>query len=290
MKRGPERNRRREPASRERVGSGTLSGMRALASERAPGTARTREAPLELLRRAAGSPRELAQKARRLARTLAALADSGSLDARLARLEALGYLERAPTRLQLVVGSIDMLRFWIEPAARDYYQRRGISFGMHQVLRVLDDPSSMIDPLGFLVDRDVIIGHLMQVVHANPAYDLQLLEAHEGGLEELERQVEQMLAGTHPRARSIGAIVEEPDYHARLLEYVRAYRADRRAARAPVRENVEASEHFRRVERAFGTLPAALRYFARLPSTPSAAAWHLLTVRSFPWQLGEPAR
>jgi len=34
-----------------------------------------------------------------------------------------------------------------------------------------------------------------------------------------------MIAGTHPRARSIGAIIEEPDYHARLLEYVREFRA-----------------------------------------------------------------
>lgn len=256
--------------------------------EPAPETPRTVEPPIELLRRAAGGPRDLARKAYRLARTLAALADSASLDARLARLESLGLVDRSPTRLQLVVGSIDMLRFWIEPAARDYYERRGISFGLHQVLRVLDDPSSMVDPTGFLVDRDVIIGHLMQVVHANPAYDLQLLESHHEGLEQLERQVEAMLAGTHPRARSIGAIVEEPDYHARLLEYVRAYRANPRAAPAPVRENVQASEHFRRVERTFGTLPAAMRYFARLPATPLGAALHVLTVRAFPWQLAEP--
>ncbi|MDQ3035719.1 MAG: hypothetical protein M3Y87_25155, partial [Myxococcota bacterium] len=231
----------------------------------------------------------LARKVRRLARTLRMLADAPALDARLARLEALGLVDRAPSRLQLVVGSIDMLRFWIEPAARDYYAQRGISFGLHQLLRVLDDPASMVDPTGFLVDRDVIIGHLMQVVHANPAYDLQLLQSHDDGLEELQRQVESMLAGTHPRARSIGAIVEEADYHARLLEYVRAYRADPRGARAPVRDNVEASERFRRIERTFGTLPAAMRYFARLPTAPVAAAWHLLTVRSFPWPLAEAA-
>jgi hypothetical protein len=251
--------------------------------------ARLTESPLQLLRRAAGSPADLARKVRALARALAALADGPALDSRLARLRELGHVERAPSRIQLVVGSIDMLRFWISPAARDYYERRGIGFGFHQVLRVLDDPTSMIDPTGFLSSVDTIIGHLMQVVHANPHYDLQLLESHAEGLAELERQVESMLEGTHPRAVSIGAIVEEPDYHARLLEYVRAYRRDPKGTPAPVRENVQASEHFRRVERTFGTLPAAMRYFARLPATPLGGAWHLLTVRSFPFELGEPA-
>ncbi|MCA9712863.1 MAG: alpha/beta hydrolase, partial [Myxococcales bacterium] len=72
-----------------------------------------------------------------------------------------------------------------------------------------------------------------------------------GGLEELERQVESMLAGTHPRAVSIGAIVEEPDYHARLLRYVRAYRAHP-DTEAPLRENIAADPHWQQLERTFG--------------------------------------
>ena len=70
-----------------------------------------------------------------------------------------------------------MLRFWISPNAADYYRSRGIGYGLHQVLRVLDDPLSMTNPLGFLSERDVVVGHLMQVVHANPVYDLELLES-----------------------------------------------------------------------------------------------------------------
>lgn len=244
-------------------------------------TDRLEASPWALLRRAAGGPAALRAKAVGLARALSAYADGPALDARLERLEALGYLERAPSRLQLVVGSIDMLRFWISPAAAEYYASRGISFGFHQVLRVLDDPASMVDPTGFLSTRDAIIGHLMQVVHANPAYDLQLLESHEGGLEALEAQVIAMLEGTHPRAESIGAIVEEPDYHARLLAYVRAYR-ETRDADAPLRDNIAQDPKWRRIERTFGTLPGAMRYFAGLPDRPLAAAWHLLTVRSFP--------
>ncbi len=243
--------------------------------------ARLNVGPLTLLRQAAGSPRELAKKLRHLARALGAYADASALDARLARLEALGYLERTPTRLQLVVGSIDMLRFWISPAAADYYASKGIDYTFHQVLRFLEEPASMVDPTGFLSARDTIIGHLMQVVHANPAYDLQLLESHEDGLAELEAQVVAMLEGTHPRAASIGAVVEEPDYHARLLGFVREYRRCPDAD-APLRDNIEKDPRWREIERTFGTLPRAMGYFASLPSTPLGAAWHLLTVRELP--------
>ena len=44
-----------------------------------------------------------------------------------------------------------------------------------------------------------------------------------------------MLAGTHPRQRTIGAIVEDAGYHARLREWVRRYREDPSAV-PPVRE------------------------------------------------------
>ena len=216
-----------------------------------------------LLADAAGSPRALANKMIRLVGAVSAYVDTRALDARLERLHDLGLIERVPTRVQLVFGAVDMLRFFIVPAAEDYYRSKGIDFRFHQVLRFLDDPASIVDPTGFLSARDVIIGHLMQVVHANPQYDLQLLESHEGGLDDLEAQVVAMIAGTHPRARSIGAIVEDDGYHARLLDYVRAYRRDRDSF-APVRDNVSA--RFVEAERTFGTLPSAMRYFASLPS------------------------
>jgi hypothetical protein len=244
-------------------------------------TARLTEDPIELLRKAAGTRSDMQQKLRRLAEALSAYADRRALDRRLERLAELGYIERVPTRLQLVVGSIDMLRFWISPAAADYYESKGIDYTFHQVLRFLDEPASLLDPTGFLSTRDNIIGHLMQVVHANPAYDLQLLESHERGLGELEDQLVSMIEGTHPRAESIGAVVEEPGYHARLLEFVREYR-EHRDADAPLRENVAKDPRWRELERTFGTLPRAMAYFARLPKTPAGAAWHLLTVREFP--------
>jgi hypothetical protein len=242
-------------------------------------TARLREGPLLLLAQAIGGPAAAWQKARRLVAALAAYADRAALDRRLERLRALGYIERVPSRLQLVTGAADMLRFWIVPAAEDYYREKGIDFRFHQLLRFLDDPASLVDPIGLFSRPDVIIGHLMQVVHANPRYDLELLESWDDGLARLEDELTQMLAGTHPRAASIGAIVEEPDYHARLLEYVRAYRRDHEAP-APLRVNV-ASGKFADVEQTFGSLQSAFRYFATLPRDLPGTLRHLVGKRRF---------
>lgn len=241
-------------------------------------TARTTESALHLLGDAAGSPRAALGKLERLSRVLAGYAARGRLDARLERLRRRGHVDEVPTRLQLLVGGVDMLRFFIAPAAADYYAERRIDFRFHQLLRFLDEPASLVDAVGFFSTRDGIIGHLMQVVHANPVYDLQLLDMFDDGLTELERQLGQMLAGAHPRGKAIGAIVEEADYHARLLEFVVRWRAD--PSTPPLlRSNVASSARFRELEALFGTLTSAMRYFCDLPTTPLGALRHLVTVR-----------
>lgn len=245
---------------------------------------------LRLLIEAAGGPRAFAGKARRLARTLRVLVSRDEVRRRVERLVERGVIEDPLTPLQRLVLGLDMLRYFIEPGARDYYATRGIDFTLHQVLRVLDDPCSMIDPVGILSERDTIIGHVLQVVHANPIYDLQLLEMFEDGLEEMESQTAAMLAGTHPRAGTIGAIVEDPEYHARLLAYVRAYRADastpelrRRAGKA--RED----EAFVLAEETFGAMTSAFRYGRHLPTTGRGALAHLRAKRVIDPSFCEPS-
>ncbi len=249
-------------------------------------TARHTASPLRLMAQALGTPAQAAAKLGRLVKLLGGYVFPAELAARLGRLHALGIIEVVPAPLQLVCGARDMVRFWIVPAAADYYEGQKLSFAFHQLLRFLDEPASLADPVGFFSTEDGIIGHLMQVVHANPLYDLELLQMFPSGLSELERQLEQMLAGTHPRAAAIGAIVEEPDYHGRLLDFVRRFRQDP-GTPAPLRDNVSASERFLRLERTFGSLRTAMRYFCRLPSTPLGAARHLLLVKEFPEHLGE---
>jgi hypothetical protein len=247
-------------------------------------TARLRERPLTLIRRSLGGPSEVRGKLARLAEIAAGYLDARGLDARLEQLRASGFIERVPSRPQLVAGSIDMLRFWISPAAADYYRAQGINYGFHQLLRFLDEPASLGDPVGFFSTRDGIIGHLMQVVHANPVYDLQLLGMFRDGLDELEAQLEAMMAGTHPRAQAIGAIVEEADYHARLLEFVRAWRKDPTIPPL-LRGNVESSEKYNELQKVFGSLTAAMRYFTRLPGDWLGALRHVVSVRDFPRHL-----
>jgi hypothetical protein len=250
---------------------------------------RMRASVPRLIATAIGGPAQLRGKLGRLVRTAGYFVSPGEIPARMAALRARGYVDTEPTRAQLLFGGLDMLRWVIEPAARDYYQGKGISFGLHTLLRVLDDPCSMIDPTGFLSARDTIIGHLMQVTHLNPIYDLQLLEAFPDGLDHLERQVEDLIAGTHPRAATIAATVEDPGYHARLLAYVRAFRADPHAA-PPVRQEqtLRGDPVFAAAERTFATLPGFLRYCAKLPRSPLALARRLRAVDRFPVELAEP--
>jgi hypothetical protein len=249
----------------------------------AEGTPRQTQPAWTLITQAIGGRRQIADKLARLARTLRLYLDPAAVDARLRRLEERGYITVRPTRLQILFGGLDMMRFVIEPAARDYYRQKGISFGFHQFLRVLDDPVSMIDPTGFLSERDTIVGHVMQVVHLNPVYDLQLIEMFEDGLDEFERQVEAMVAGTHPRARTIGAIVEDPDYHARLLDYVRRFRRDP-STPPPVREEqtLRSDPHFAAAEQTFATLPGFIAYCHTLPTSWAALASRFRSVREFP--------
>jgi hypothetical protein len=126
----------------------------------------------------------------------------------------------------------------------------------------------------------------MQVVHLNPIYDLQLLQMFPDGLEVFEREIESMLAGTHPRARTIGAIVEEPGYHARLLDYVRRYRRDPTTA-PPVRQaqTLRDDPVFAAAERTFATLPGFVAYCNALPRDFRSLRRRLRTLRAFPIEL-----
>jgi hypothetical protein len=240
---------------------------------------RLSEEPWVLVKQTMGSPREFREKVRKLRNALLEYGRDENVLPRLQRLQRLGYIEQIPNRTQRMVGAIDMLRFFIVPAAADYYEGKGISFKFHTLLRFLDDPASIIDPTGFNSTRDAIIGHVMQVVHANPHYDFQLLESFEDGLDEMERQIRAILDGSHPRAESIRAIVEDPDYHENLLDHLAEYRRNPNVS--PLRrENIEG--RFEDVERTFGTVPSAMRYFARMPRTVRGGLRHLLRVRDFP--------
>ena len=253
-----------------------------------PATARREASALSLLARAAGPPWRWPGKWWRFFRTLWNYVDTRGIRKKLARLQAAGLVDEIPTRGQLITGSYDMLRFWISPAAADYYQQIGISYGFHQLLRFLDEPASLTDPVGLVSTRDAIIGHVLQVVHANPEYDMQLLMMFPDGLEQMELQSRQMIDGSHPRAAAIGAIVEEPDYHQRLLSYVARFRRDGHAPPL-LRSNITADGPFAEIESVFGSLTTAMRYFCSLPRGFRASLRHMRRVKTFAGHL-DPER
>ncbi len=244
-------------------------------------TDRLKQHPLQLIFRAIGSPSIIINKTGRFITTLFNTFYLPAQQKRLQRLKKIGFIEQIPSQKQLWFGAYDMLRYFISPGAASYYKTKNINFTFHQILRFLNDPSGISDPIGIRVPRDTIICHLLEVVHANPVYDLQLLDQFEDGLEEMEKQTTQMLDKTHPRYHSITAITEDIDYHTRLLDYVRKYRKDP-AERQMIRASGTAREdmHFLLAECMFGTLPSAFRYFNKLPDTFSELWKHVRTQRS----------
>jgi hypothetical protein len=249
-----------------------------LQKEEVAPTDRLKQAPLRLMLRAIGPPGVVLNKTQRFIITLFNTFYLPAQTKRLKRLKEIGFIEKIPSQKQLWFGAYDMLRYFISPGAASYYKTRGINFTFHQVLRFLNDPSGISDPIGIRVPRDTIICHLLEVVHANPVYDLQLLDQFEDGLVEMEKQTAQMLEGSHPRYRSITAITEDPNYHQRLLSYVRQYRRDP-SVQQMVRASGDArsNPNFLLAECMFGTLPSAFRYFNRLPDDFSALLRHART-------------
>ncbi len=231
-------------------------------------TDRQKQHPVKLMLRAIGTPKIILNKSGRLAVTIFNTFYYPAMKKRLTRLQQIGFIENIPTQKQLWFGAFDMLRYFISPGAASYYKTKKINFTFHQILRFLNDPSGISDPIGIRVPRDTIICHLLEVVHANPVYDLQLLDQFEDGLEEMEKQLQQMLDKTHPRYNSITAITEDTNYHALLFVYVKKYRqnpAERQMLRASGSAREDA--HFLLAECMFGTLPSAFRYFNKLPDT-----------------------
>ncbi len=155
-----------------------------------------------------------------------------------------------------------------------------------KALRLTGSPGTLI--LAAIGGPRQIAGKLcrFQVVHLNPIYDMQLLAMFPDGLDEMQRQAQAMLGGTHPRAGTIGAIVEDPGYHARLLDYVRRYR--RNPATSPIvraEQTLRGDAHYDAAERTFATLPGFIAYCNQLPKGFGTLLRRHRRTRRFPLEL-----
>ncbi len=237
--------------------------------------------------RAIGGPKEVALKFWRMAESFALILNVPESTRRLRKFKELGYCDEPPNHAQLIVASFDQLRFYIVPAAYDFYDSIGINFNFHQLLRVLDDPVAVMDPIGIRTSKNGIIGHLLQVVHTSPLYDLQLLRMWDDGLDEMEKQTAQMIDGSHPRYKQISAVNEDPRYFVRLLDFIRRYRVSLDENEPFERRSGVAQYEFMFLlaEYQFRSLPGFLRYAGRLPKTTSKLLRHYRRTKKLDFRL-----
>jgi hypothetical protein len=154
--------------------------------------------------------------------------------ARLQRLRDLGHIAVVPTLPQLLVAARDQMMLSASAETRLFYASQGIPWVFHNLRRFIAGPATMMDPAGLFSPRDTIIHHVLQTFHRHPIYDLVLLRGFPDGLDEMERQLAQLQAGTHPHQRALTSLVEDGAYHARLPQELRAFRADPLAPGRPI--------------------------------------------------------
>jgi hypothetical protein len=233
-------------------------------------------------RQVAGSRHAIAAKAREVVSTTRHLLSRSERDARIARLQAAGLVHERPTDWQLVQAAHHMMFGYILPSNVEFYEHYEASGAVaghwwHQLLRVLDAPATMMDPIGLGIAEDTLRTHVVQVVHASAGYDVALLQMFEGGLTRLRAELEQVVDGTHPRQAVVEAMLERPDYPASLLAALDRFEADPqthwRVDTVPAPPGCDTL--FDWGIETFGTPGRLMAYAGTLPETPLASlrAW-----------------
>jgi hypothetical protein len=217
-----------------------------------------------LLADAIGGVRRNVDKLVQLAKLLLALVWPGIPRRRLERLFALGHVDALPTTPQLLVAARDQMILSATEETKIFYRSQGIPWVFHNVRRFLSGPATMLDPVGLFSPREAVVHHVLQTFHRHPVYDLVLLRAHEGGIEEMKRQTEQLLAGRHPHGRALLTLVEDGAYHARLPEEIAAFEADPHVAARPIPPGLVEDPHMMLGMDQFKDMRGTMRYAARL--------------------------
>ena len=156
-------------------------------------------------------------------RMLSAMFRPALVRSRLNRLKELGHCDVAPTMSQLLVASRHQLSFSLGADTKEFYRAQGVPWTFHNLRRFFAYPTTMMDPVGLFSPRNSIIQHVLQTFHRHATYDLVLLHGHEGGVEEMQAQLDQLANGTHLHQRSLDSLVEDGSYHDRLRRDVREF-------------------------------------------------------------------
>jgi len=195
---------------------------------------------------------------------LAAFVRPALVRRRLERLRALGHIDAVPTVAQLLVAGRDQIMIGASAETKIFYASQGIPWVFHNVRRFLSGPATMLDPVGLFSPRDAIIHHVLQTFHRHPVYDLVLLRAHEDGPDEMARQADQIVAGTHRHQRALASLIEDGSYHARLPREIAALRADPHQAARPIPPGLVDDPEIMRAMDQFKDIRGFTSYAARL--------------------------
>jgi hypothetical protein len=234
--------------------------------------------PLRLLGDVIGGWRQNLTKLVHLVALAAAFLRPGLVRRRLERLRGLGHIDAIPSWSQLLVAGRDQIMVSASEETKIFYRSQGIPWIFHNLRRFIAGPATMLDPVGLFLPRDAIAHHVLQTFHRHPVYDLVLLRAHERGLEEMARQADEIVAGTHPHQRALTSLIEDGSYHARLPHEISAFRADPHlAARALPPDLVEDPEMMLAMDQ-FKDIRGFTNYAARLRVSAGDAvrAWVLV--------------
>jgi hypothetical protein len=228
-----------------------------------------------LLRDVLGGWRQSWDRLRQLVALVAAFFRPRLVRARLERLRALGHVAAVPNTAQLLLAARDQMMLGASEETKIFYASQGIPWIFHNARRFLSGPATMLDPVGLFSPRDAIIHHVLQTFHRHPVYDLVLLRGFPDGVEEMERQAEQIRAGTHPHQRALASLIEDGAYHARLVDDVRAFRADPYVPARPLPPGLVSDRQLMLAMDQFKDLRGFTSYAARLRATMPAAvaAW-----------------
>lgn len=206
---------------------------------------------------------------------------------RLERLRELGHIEVVPRMSQLLVASRDQMIIGATAETRLFYESQRIPWVFHNLRRFISGPATMLDPAGLFSPRDTVIHHVLQTFHRHAVYDLVLLRGFPDGLEEMERQMDQLTAGTHPHQRALTSLIEDGAYHTRLPEDIRAFRANPLAPARPIPDGLLADPMLMLAVDQFKDLRGYTNYASRLRTTALDAVVCWLKV-GFDETLGGP--
>lgn len=222
---------------------------------------------------AVGTPREILNKILNACSTLVTTFNRKERQARLTHLKDQGLLEAIPTEWQILNASRDMLWNYIIPSNGEFYEHYDQNQYWLQFLRVFDEPSAMMDPTGLAVSREMVVSHLLHVVHVSAGYDVGLLRMFPDGIEELESQLELFVAGNHPRQSAIETLLERQEYPAELLGALKLYKENPQTHwKVTTFETPDGCEELLEdgLER-YGTIDRLLNYSLTLPRSPWAS-------------------